>query len=103
MWGLVWAYTWMLLQAMGYDWPPTAVVAGSSAASLANLLPVNLVANLGTLEAGWTAAFTTLGMAVEDAAASGLAAHLWALVLAAVFGAMGWAVLLSGAGPGSRR
>jgi uncharacterized protein (TIRG00374 family) len=98
MWGLVWAYTWLLLTAMGFRWPVDKVVAGSAAASLANLIPVNLVANLGTLEAGWTAAFHALGFSIEEAAASGLAAHLWALVFAAVYGACAW-IMLTGRTP----
>jgi len=49
MWGAIWAYTWLLLVAMGYRWPVAEVIAGSAFASLANLLPVNLVANLHRL------------------------------------------------------
>lgn len=90
LWGVTWAYTWMLLVALGYRWPAATVVAGSAVASLSNLLPVNLVANLGTLEAGWTAAFTALGVPVKEAAASGLACHLWALLFAALLGGLGW-------------
>jgi uncharacterized membrane protein YbhN (UPF0104 family) len=93
MWGGVWAYTWCLLVAMGFHWPAVTVVAGSATASVANLIPVNLIANLGTLEAGWTAAFTALGRSVEEAARSGLAAHLWALLLAAVYGALAWTMV----------
>jgi len=95
MWAATWAFTWLLLVAMGYRWPLAEVVAGSAVASLANLLPVNLVANLGTLEAGWTAAFTTLGKPIGDAAASGFGAHLWALVFAAAIGAVCWLIVLS--------
>jgi hypothetical protein len=62
-------------------------------ASLANLVPVNLIGNLGTLEAGWTSAFVALGVPPEVAAATGLASHLWALLFAAVYGAAAWAVL----------
>ena len=93
MWGLQWAVAGILLVAMGYRWPPTHVVAGASAAAAANLLPFNLVGNLGTLEAGWTAAFTALGIPLQTAAASGLAAHLWGLIFAAFFGIFGWAAL----------
>lgn len=93
MWGLQWAVAGILLVAMGYRWPLTHVVAGSSAAAVANLLPFNLVGNLGTLEAGWTAAFTALGIPVQTAAASGLAAHLWGLIFAAFFGLLGWLAL----------
>jgi uncharacterized membrane protein YbhN (UPF0104 family) len=90
MWAFQWILTWWLLAAMGHRWPPGDVVVGAAAASLANLVPVNLVANLGTLEAGWTAAFSALGVAPATAAATGLAAHLWALVFAAMLGALGW-------------
>ena len=69
------------------------VVAGSAAASLSNVLPVNVIGNLGTLEAGWTAAFTALGVPVSVAAATGLASHLWALLFAAVYGAVAWLVI----------
>jgi uncharacterized protein (TIRG00374 family) len=93
MWGLQWGVAWVLLTAMGHRWPPATVVAGSTAASVANLLPFNLVGNLGTLEAGWTAAFTALGVPLEVAAATGLAAHLWGLIFAAVFGAIAWTAL----------
>jgi uncharacterized protein (TIRG00374 family) len=93
MWGLQWAVAWILLVAMGHRWPPTTVVAGSAAAAVANLLPFNLIGNLGTLEAGWTAAFTALGVPFQVAAATGVAAHLWGLIFAAIFGLLGWAAL----------
>ena len=93
MWGLQWTVVWVLLDAMGHLWPPATVVAGSTAAAVANLLPFNLIGNLGTLEAGWTAAFTALGVPLEVAAATGLAAHLWGLIFAAVFGGAAWATL----------
>ncbi len=93
MWALLWALAWFLLAAMGYRWPAWHVVAGSAVASLANLVPVNLIGNLGTLEAGWTSAFVALGVPPEVAAATGLASHLWALLFAAVYGAVAWALL----------
>ena len=93
MWACLWALAWFLLAAMGYRWPVAEVVAGSAAASLSNLLPVNVIGNMGTLEAGWTAAFTALGVPVSVAAATGLASHLWALLFAAVYGAVAWVVI----------
>jgi uncharacterized protein (TIRG00374 family) len=93
MWAALWALAWFLLAAMGYRWEPIEVVAGSAVASIANLLPFNLFGNLGTLEAGWTAAFVALGVTVEVAAATGFASHLWALLFAALFGALSWVVL----------
>ena len=90
---VLWALAWFLLAAMGHRWPAANVVAGSAAASLSNLLPVNVIGNLGTLEAGWTAAFTALGVPVSVAAATGLASHIWALIFAAIFGAIAWLVI----------
>jgi uncharacterized protein (TIRG00374 family) len=92
-WAFQWTLAWWLLAAMGFRWPAWDVVAGSAVASLSNLLPINLVANIGTLEAGWTATFAALGIPVDVAAATGLATHLWALVIAAAFGAIGWLLL----------
>jgi uncharacterized membrane protein YbhN (UPF0104 family) len=93
MWACLWTLAWLLLRAMGVRWPFPEVVAGSAAASLANLLPFNLTGNLGTLEAGWTAAFVALGRPLDVAAATGLASHLWALVFTALLGALGWLAL----------
>jgi uncharacterized protein (TIRG00374 family) len=92
-WGSLWALAWFALAAMGHRWPPAEVVAGSAAASLAGVLPVNAIGGLGTLEVGWTAAFVALGIPLELAAATGLACHLWALLFAAGYGAAAWLVL----------
>jgi len=92
-WAFQWTLAWCLLVAMGYRWPVWEVVTGSAIASMSNLLPFNLIGNLGTLEAGWTAAFSAMGIKLEIAAATGLACHLWALVFVALFGAIGWMAL----------
>jgi uncharacterized protein (TIRG00374 family) len=93
MWGLHWAATWMLLASMGFRWPAGTVIVGAASAAIANLLPFNIIGNLGTLEAGWTAAFTALGVPLQTAAATGLAAHLWGLIFAAIFGLVAWIAL----------
>ena len=92
-WAFQWTLAWYLLAAMGFRWPVWDVVTGSAVASISNLLPINLVANFGTLEAGWTAAFAAMGVNLDIAAATGLACHIWALVFAAVFGGLGWLAL----------
>ena len=92
-WAFQWALAWSLLAAMGFRWPVWDVVTGSAVASISNLLPINLVANLGTLEAGWTAAFAAMGIDLDIAAATGLACHIWALIFAALFGGLGWFAL----------
>ncbi len=93
MWGSVWTFTWFVLAAMGHRWPPVTVAAGSAVASVANILPLNLFANFGTLEAGWTAAFASFGVPVQTAAATGLAAHLWAFLFTVTLGAVAWLIL----------
>ena len=95
MWGCLWLLAWCLLLGMGFAWPFREVVAGSAVASLSNLLPFNLTGNLGTLEAGWTAAFVALGRPLATAAATGVAAHLWALLFTALLGLLGWLSLPS--------
>lgn len=92
-WAFQWTLAWYLLAAMGFRWPVWDVVTGSAVASISNLLPINLVANFGTLEAGWTAAFAAMGVNLDIAAATGLACHIWALVFAAAFGGLGWLAL----------
>jgi len=93
MTGLTWLVVWLLLAASGFSWPVQHVVAGSVVASLANLLPFNLMANLGTLEAGWTAAFTGLGVPLDVAAATGVICHAWSLAFAAAYGLLAWGAL----------
>lgn len=93
MWGLQWTVAWFLLAAMGYRWSPTMVVACSATAAVANLLPFNVFGNLGTLEAGWIAALMALGVPLQVAAATGVAAHLWGLIFAAIFGLAAWVSL----------
>ena len=93
MWGLHWAATWTLLVSMGFLWRAETVIVGAAGAAIANLLPFNIIGNLGTLEAGWTAAFTALGVPLQVAAATALATHLWGLIFAALFGFAGWIAL----------
>lgn len=95
-WAFQWTLAWFLLASMGFTWPVWDVVTGSAVASISNLLPINLVANIGTLEAGWTASFAAMGIDLSVAAATGLACHLWALIFTAVFGCLGWVALKVG-------
>lgn len=103
MWGLQWSVAWVLLAAMGYRWTPSLVVGAAAAAAVANLLPFNLIGNLGTLEAGWTAALVALGVPLQTAAATGVAAHVWGLVFAGFYGLVSWLVLQAAHGVGNRR
>lgn len=88
---LIWCGIWTIIQVLlwttGFAWPLATVVVGASAATVATLLPINVLGNIGTLEAGWTAGFAALGIPVETAAATGVAVHVWSLLIAAAVGA----------------
>lgn len=62
---------------LGYD----TVILGSFGASLASFLPINLMGNIGSLEAGWTLGFMAMGLTISDATASGLLMHLVAIII----------------------
>ncbi|NOZ78033.1 MAG: flippase-like domain-containing protein [Acidobacteria bacterium] len=97
LWAGIWLIVAILLGAIGYSWPFGDVLVGAVAASLATLVPANLIANVGTLEAGWTAGFAAVGIPVTTAAASGIAIHLLSLAVTAVVGAFaGLSLLVTG-------
>ena len=91
-WGGTWTSAWVILRAMGHSWPFGQVVVGTASATLATLVPVGVLGSFGPMETGWTAGFTALGVPVEVAAASGLAVHLWSLLITVLYG--GSALLL---------
>jgi uncharacterized membrane protein YbhN (UPF0104 family) len=89
IWGSLFATYWSLLRSMEfsqYNFPQTVV--GSTAASLSNALPVNSFGSLGTLEIGWTAGFSFIGMTLEESVASGFAIHFWLILFTSI-----WAII----------
>ncbi len=86
IWGSLFGTYWYLMRSMGfsqYSFPQ--VVVGSTAASLSNALPVNSFGSLGTLEIGWTAGFSFVGMTLEESVASGFAIHLWLILFTSIW------------------
>ncbi len=94
-WGFLWISVWCLLRAIGHPMALDAVVLGTASATVAALLPVNVLGSFGTMETGWTAAFTALGVPVTTAAASGLAVHILSLLVTVVYGAVAFATMSS--------
>lgn len=92
-WGFLWLSVWCLLQAIGHPMALDTVVLGTASATVATLLPINIVGTFGTMEAGWTAAFTALGVPVEIAAASGLAVHILSLLVTVAYGALAFVLM----------
>jgi len=70
-------------------------VIGATFAALTSILPVNVIGNFGTLEAGWTAGFVLVGMDPSLALTTGFATHLLTLAYPIMFGlpAWGWVAL----------
>jgi uncharacterized membrane protein YbhN (UPF0104 family) len=93
-WVGVWGLTVALLRAMGFDWKAGHVLLGMLGASVGASLPFNAFGNFGTLEGGWAAALSLVGVPASQALATGFATHLYSLVFTLLFGAAG-ALLLA--------
>ena len=81
VWFFIFSFYAILARGMEIDFGranplsfPEAVF-GSSLAMLANLLPVNGAAGMGTQEAGWVTGFKLIGVAKSRALAVGIAVH----------------------------
>ena len=62
---------------------------GSAGGILSNLLPINGIGSLGTMEAGWVAGFRATGVRLDAAMASGLAVHAIAIATAGLLTGLG--------------
>jgi uncharacterized membrane protein YbhN (UPF0104 family) len=86
IWGGIWLLTVALTHAMGLTWSGATVLLGVVGATVGAAVPLNAVGSFGTLEAGWTAALSSLGIPAAEALAAGFATHLWSLVFSATLG-----------------
>jgi uncharacterized protein (TIRG00374 family) len=85
---------WFLLQAVGisrFSYPE--VVIGSTGAAITSAIPINAIGNLGTLQLGWTAGFSALGMSVEEGIASGFAINIFILIFSLALALISFLVL----------
>ncbi len=101
-WFGLWGLTVALLRAMGFGWPAGHVLLGMLGATLGASLPINAVGNFGSLEGGWAAALSLVGVPPAEALASGFATHLYSLLFTAGFGAAGAVVLAATATAAAR-
>jgi uncharacterized membrane protein YbhN (UPF0104 family) len=86
---------WFLLQAVGisrFSYPE--VVIGSTGAAITSAIPINAIGNLGTMQLGWTAGFSALGMSVEEGIASGFAINIFLLIFSSTLALLSYFVLL---------
>ena len=85
---------WFLLRAVGisrFSYPE--VVIGSTGAAITSAIPVNAIGNLGTLQLGWTAGFSALGMSVEEGIASGFAINIFILIFSSALALISFLIL----------
>ncbi len=91
VWFLIFAFYVVLARGLGLpdSIGPLEASFGASLAVAMNLLPINSFAGLGTQEAGWVFGFGLVGVAADDALASGVGAHLVQIFDTLLFGLVG--------------
>ena len=96
--GLIWVSLLSLfnvfLNAAGLVVSWQEVIIGSSLASLTQLLPINTLGSIGTLEAGWVMGFSLLGLDPEKVLIAGVSMHAFVLAMSGIYAGLGWTSLL---------
>jgi len=80
MWAAMFGVFYCTVAACGADLGVAQTMVGSGGGIVGNLLPVGGIGSLGTMEAGWTAAFRATGAPAGPVVAAGLLVH--AIVIA---------------------
>lgn len=93
IWLVLFLLFWRVLQLVGFYISFSEVILGSSLATLTQLLPINTLGNLGTLEAGWVLGFTMLGFDSYKTLAAGIVMHVIVIVAAGVYAILSWITL----------
>lgn len=70
------------------------VIVGSSFTNLTQLLPLNTIGNVGSLEAGWVLGFALLGFDSGQVFAVGLLMHTVVILAAGFYAFLSWVLLL---------
>ncbi len=73
-----------------HDFPFLASIVGSTGLSLALILPINPIGNVGTFEAGWVLGYMLAGLPRETATASAIVAHAAILFYAGFLALFGY-------------
>ena len=84
MWAVLFALYHAVLLALGVEVSIIETIIGSTGAIIGNLLPVNGIGSIGTMEAGWVAGFVALGKEQSAVMASGLVLHALVIVFLGV-------------------
>jgi uncharacterized membrane protein YbhN (UPF0104 family) len=84
MWAAMFGVYYSALVACGAGIGVVQTIVGSAGGIVGNLLPIGAIGSLGTMEAGWTAAFRATGAATGPVVAAGLVVHAIVICGAAV-------------------
>lgn len=76
MWCSMFGVFYCVTAACGLQLGLAQVVVGSGGGIVGNLLPIGGIGSLGTMEAGWTAAFEATGAPTAPVVAAGILVHL---------------------------
>mgnify|MGYP000911622319 CR=1 FL=1 len=79
-----------ILSAYGIRLPLLSLVRGSAVVQAGAALPIAAVGTFGTHEASWVAGFAWVGLPVEEAIVTGVAAQVATLAYAACFALLAW-------------
>jgi len=89
---LMFLFGYIMMRSLGYPLTMVEVFIAGTASSVTTLLPINSFFNIGTQEAGWAAAFTSIGLSLQDAATSGVAYHIINLIFTCVLFLIGYII-----------
>lgn len=91
---LVWVFIYGLfheaMRLSGNPVPLSSTIVGASFANLAQVLPVNTLGSIGSMEAGWTLGFSIVGVEPKIALATALVVHALVLAFLALFCIPSW-------------
>jgi uncharacterized membrane protein YbhN (UPF0104 family) len=76
MWCSMFGVFYCMTAACGLNLGLAQVVVGSGGGIVGNLLPIGGIGSLGTMEAGWTAAFEATGAPTPPVVAAGILVHV---------------------------
>lgn len=79
-----------ILAAYGIRLPLLSLLRGGAVAQAGAALPIAAVGTIGTHEASWVAGFVWVGLPLEEAIVTGVAAQLATLAYAACFALLAW-------------
>jgi len=94
VWGFTFGFFHVVLHNFGVYLSLTKVVLGATGCVFSNLLPINAVGSIGTLEAGWAIGFTLIGLSKSLAVSTGFGAHILLILHGAILSLFAWSYLV---------